>query len=196
MAKQIDIKTIEKNIKEIIVALGDNPEREGLKDTPKRVAKMFEEVFEGMKYSNEEIAKKFAVTFGEEDFAQEEHKNMVIVKDIPIYSYCEHHMALMYNMKVSVGYIPNGRVIGLSKIARITEMIGKRLQLQERIAMDIADVITMATQSKDIAVLVEGEHSCMTARGIRKPGSMTRTTVFRGKYESDYSLRQEFILSV
>lgn len=196
MNKEIDIKSIEKNIREIIVALGDDPEREGLKDTPKRVAKMFEEVFEGMKYSNEEIGKKFAVTFEEEDFAQEEHKNMVIVKDIPIYSYCEHHMALMYNMKVSVGYIPSGKVIGLSKIARIAEMVGKRLQLQERIAMDISDVIAIATESKDIAVLVEGEHSCMTARGIRKPGSITRTTVFRGKYESDDSLRQEFLLSI
>lgn len=196
MNKEIDIKSIEKNIREIIVALGDDPEREGLKDTPKRAAKMFEEVFEGMKYSNEEIGKKFTVTFEEEDFAQEEHKNMVIVKDIPIYSYCEHHMALMYNMKVSVGYIPSGKVIGLSKIARIAEMVGKRLQLQERIAMDISDVIAIATESKDIAVLVEGEHSCMTARGIRKPGSITRTTVFRGKYESDYSLRQEFLLSI
>ncbi|MDD7795310.1 GTP cyclohydrolase I FolE [Clostridium sp. 'White wine YQ'] len=194
MKKEIDKKSIEKNIREILIALGDNPDREGLKDTPKRVAKMFEEVFEGMLYSNEEIAEKFGVTFEEEDFALEKHKNMVIVKDIPIFSYCEHHIALMYNMKVSVGYIPNEKVIGLSKIARIAEMVGKRLQLQERIAMDIADVIEMATDSKDIAVIVEGEHSCMTSRGVKKPGSVTKTTVFRGEFDKKDSLRQEFLL--
>lgn len=194
MRKEIDKKSIEKNIREILIALGDNPDREGLKDTPMRVAKMFEEVFEGMLYSNEEIAERFGVTFEEEDFALEKHKNMVIVKDIPIFSYCEHHIALMYNMKVSVGYIPNEKVIGLSKIARIAEMVGKRLQLQERIAMDIADVIEMATDSKDIAVIVEGEHSCMTSRGVKKPGSVTKTTVFRGEFDKKDSLRQEFLL--
>jgi GTP cyclohydrolase I len=194
LAKEIDKSIIEKNIREIIIALGDDPEREGLKDTPKRVAKMFEEVFEGMKYSNKEIAEKLAVTFEEEEFAAVQHKNMVIVKDIPIFSYCEHHLALMYNMKVSVGYIPKGKVIGLSKIARIAEMVGKRLQLQERIAMDIAEIIEIATESKDIAVLVEGEHSCMTARGIKKPGSVTKTTVFRGEFEKNNSLRHEFLL--
>ncbi|MBL4931240.1 GTP cyclohydrolase I FolE [Clostridium paridis] len=194
MKKEIDKKSIERNIREILIALGDDPDREGLKDTPKRVAKMFEEVFEGMLYSNEEIAEKFGVTFEEEDFALEKHKNMVIVKDIPIFSYCEHHIALMYNMKVSVGYIPNEKVIGLSKIARIAEMVGKRLQLQERIAMDVADVIEMATDSKDIAVIVEGEHSCMTSRGVKKPGSVTKTTVFRGEFDKKDSLRQEFLL--
>lgn len=194
MAKEIDFKTIEKNIKEIIIALGDDPEREGLKETPKRVAKMFQEVFEGMRYSNEEIAEMFGVTFEEEDFAIEKHKNMVIVKDIPIFSYCEHHLALMYNMTVSVGYIPNGRVIGLSKIARIAEMVGKRLQLQERIAMDIADIIEITTDSKDVAVLVQGEHSCMTSRGVKKPGSVTKTTVFKGQFDKKDALRQEFLL--
>jgi GTP cyclohydrolase I len=97
-------------------------------------------------------------------------------------------------MKVSVGYIPNEKVIGLSKIARIAEMVGKRLQLQERIAMDITDVIEMATDSKDIAVIVEGEHSCMTSRGVKKPGSVTKTTVFRGEFDKKDSLRQEFLL--
>lgn len=194
MAKEIDLKTIEKNIKEILIALGDDPEREGLKETPKRVAKMFQEVFEGMRYSNEEIAEMFGVTFEEEDFAIEKHKNMVIVKDIPIFSYCEHHLALMYNMTVTVGYIPNGSVIGLSKIARIAEMVGKRLQLQERIAMDIADIIEITTDSKDVAVLVQGEHSCMTSRGVKKPGSVTKTTVFRGEFDKKDALRQEFLL--
>ena len=194
MKKEIDKKAIEKNIREILIALGDDPEREGLKETPARVAKMFEEVFEGMKYTNEEIAENLGVTFEEEGFALDTHKNMVLVKDIPIFSYCEHHMALMYNMKVKVGYIPKGKVIGLSKIARIAEMVGKRLQLQERIAMDIADIIEIATGSKDVAVLVEGEHSCISARGVRKTDTVTKTTVFRGNYENKDSLRYEFLL--
>ena len=194
MKKEIDKKAIEKNIREILIALGDDPEREGLKETPARVAKMFEEVFEGMKYTNEEIAENLGVTFEEEGFALDTHKNMVLVKDVPIFSYCEHHMALMYNMKVKVGYIPKGKVIGLSKIARIAEMVGKRLQLQERIAMDIADIIEIATGSKDVAVLVEGEHSCISARGVRKTDTVTKTTIFRGAYENKDSLRYEFLL--
>jgi GTP cyclohydrolase IA len=194
MNKKIDTVSIEKNIREILIALGDDPEREGLRGTPKRVAKMFMEVFEGMKYSNEEIAEKFSTTFEEEDFALEQYKNMVIVKDIAIFSYCEHHLALMYNMKVSIGYIPNGKIIGISKIAKIAEMVGKRLQLQERIAMDIADIMEIATVSKNIAVMVEGEHSCMTARGVKKPGSFTTTTVFRGEFDKKESLKQEFLL--
>ena len=127
--KKIDTKAIEYHIAGILKALGDNPEREGLKDTPKRVAKMYEEVFDGMNYTNEEIAdmfnKTFALDMDEEESEQIECKcqsgtsNMVVVKDIDIFSYCEHHLALMYDMKVTVAYIPNGRVIGLSKIARI-----------------------------------------------------------------------------
>ena len=140
--KKIDTKAIEYHIAGILKALGDNPEREGLKDTPKRVAKMYEEVFDGMNYTNEEIAdmfnKTFALDMDEEESEQIECKcksgtsNMVVVKDIDIFSYCEHHLALMYDMKVTVAYIPNGRVIGLSKIARIADMVSKRLQLQER----------------------------------------------------------------
>lgn len=194
MRKEIDKKAIEKSIYEILIALGEDPEREGLKETPSRVAKMFEEVFEGIKYSNEEIAENLGVTFEEDGFALDTHKNMVLVKDIPIFSYCEHHMALMYNMKVKVGYIPNGKVIGLSKIARIAEMAGKRLQLQERIAMDIADIMEIATGSKDVAVVVEGEHSCMSARGIKKTDTVTKTTIFRGDYELKDNLRYEFLL--
>ena len=139
----IDKEAIEFHIKEILKALGDDPEREGLKDTPKRVAKMYEEVFEGMNYSNDDIVKMFDKTFEEEDYYNDS-KDMVVVKDIEIFSYCEHHMALMYDMKVTVAYIPNGKVIGLSKIARIAEMVGKRLQLQERIGTDIIKKICQA----------------------------------------------------
>ena len=189
--KKIDTKASEEHIRGILVALGDDPDREGLQDTPKRVAKMYEEVFEGMCYANEEIAKMFDKTF-EQDLITDS-KDMVLVKDIDIFSYCEHHMALMYDMKVSVAYIPQGKVIGLSKIARIADMVGKRLQLQERIGTDIAEIMEMITGSKDVAVRIEGCHSCMTARGIKKAGSKTITTVLRGRFEDEMSLQMRFL---
>lgn len=193
--KKIDTKAIEYHIAGILKALGDNPERDGLKDTPKRVAKMYEEVFDGMNYTNEEIAdmfnKTFALDMDEEESRQIEcngqsgTSNMVVVKDIDIFSYCEHHLALMYDMKVTVAYIPNGRVIGLSKIARIADMVSKRLQLQERIGSDIADIMHMVTGAKDIAVFIEGCHSCMTARGIKKANTKTYTQTLRGRFNNE-----------
>lgn len=192
--KKIDTYTIQRCIREILVALGDNPEREGLKDTPKRVAKMYEEVFEGMNYTNEQIAEMFNTTFEDEDSFVKDKKNLVVVKDIEIHSYCEHHLALMYNMKVNVVYRPNKKIIGLSKIARIADMVGRRLQLQERIGSDIAEIISMVTETEDVGVLITGEHSCMTARGIKKPGTLTTTTTFTGRFQEDDMLRQEALL--
>lgn len=194
MPKKIDTKKIEECIKEILIALGDDPNREGLLDTPKRVAKMYEEVFEGMTHTNEEIAKMFGTTFENEDTISETNSNMVVVKDIPIHSYCEHHLALMYNMKVSVVYIPNEKIIGLSKISRIADMVGRRLQLQERIGSDIAEIVSLVTDSKDVGVLITGEHGCMTSRGIKKPGTLTTTTTFTGNFKTDNMLRQEALL--
>ena len=127
--KKIDKEKIEAAVKEILVALGENVNREGLQKTPSRVAKMFCEVFEGINYSNDEIAEMFNVTF--EDELSYEKDNIVMLKDIETFSFCEHHMALMYNMKISVAYIPKGKVIGLSKIVRICDMVCKRLQIQE-----------------------------------------------------------------
>lgn len=190
MKKKIDTKAIEEHIRGILIALGDDPEREGLKDTPARVARMYQEVFEGMQYSNEEIASMFSKTF--EQDVETNSKDLVVVRDIDIFSYCEHHMALMYDMKVSVAYVPNGKVLGLSKIARIADMVGKRLQLQERIGSDIAEIMEMVTGSKDVAVMIEGCHSCMTARGIKKAGSKTVTTTLRGRFEEDLSLQLRF----
>jgi len=187
----IDKERIEKSIREIIIALGDDPDREGLKDTPKRVANMYEEVFEGMNYTNDEIADMFNKTF-EEDYYSEDSKDLVIVKDIEVFSYCEHHMALMYDMKVSVAYIPNGKVIGLSKIARIADMVAKRLQLQERIGNDIADVLQMVTGSEDVAVFIEASHSCMTARGIKNASAKTQTQTLRGQFKTDKDLLARF----
>lgn len=177
---------IEESVRNILVALGDDPEREGLIDTPKRVANMYDEVFEGMRYSNEEIAGLFNKCFEETKTS-----DLVVVKNIEVFSYCEHHIALMYNMKVSVAYIPNGRVIGLSKIARIADLVSKRLQLQERITSDIADILQMVLKTEDVFVIVEGQHSCMSARGIKKPGTVTTSRVARGRFLEDSSLRAE-----
>ncbi len=184
----IDKKAIEGHIRGILVALGDDPDREGLIDTPKRVASMYEEVFEGMNYSNAQIAEMMNTTFEEDLDIQVDSKDMVVMKDIEIFSFCEHHLALMYNMKVTVAYIPTDKVIGLSKIARITDMVSKRLQLQERIGSDIAEIMTLITGSEDIAVIIKGEHSCMTSRGIKKTQTKTVTTTFKGRYSSDDSL--------
>lgn len=188
----IDTKAIEEHIRGILIALGDDPDREGLKETPQRVARMYTEVFEGMNYSNAEIAEMFNKSFeqqgGSDDF--------VLVKDIEAFSYCEHHMALMYDMKISVAYIPSGRVLGLSKIARIADMACKRLQLQERIGSDIAEIMELASGSSDIAVFIEANHSCMTARGIKKPGSKTSTVTLRGRFQNDTALQNRLMMQL
>lgn len=182
-------EAIQKHIREILILLGDNPNRPGLKETPQRVSRMMAEVFEGMRYTNAEIAEMFDKCF--EDCSS---SDLVTIGNIPIFSYCEHHMALMYDMHVSVGYIPNGKVIGLSKVARVADMVSKRLQLQERIGRDIFEVLSIILDTEDIIVTVTGKHSCMTARGIKKPESVTKTAVVEGKFMSKPELRQEFYL--
>ncbi len=186
MKKEFNEKRIAELIKELLIEVGDDPEREGLKDTPKRVAKMYSEVLEGMRYSNDEIAQMFDKCFEDIDT-----HDLVLVKDIEVFSYCEHHMALMYNMKVHVGYIPKDRVIGLSKIARICDMAAKRLQLQEKIGADIAEIMQKVLKTEDVIVIIEGEHSCMTARGIKSRNAKTRTAVIRGLFDVDHQLRRE-----
>ena len=186
MKKEFDNEKIKEAIRTIITELGDDPDREGLRETPDRVARMYDEVFEGMRYTNDEIADMFNKCF--EDVSS---RDLVLVKDIEVFSYCEHHMALMYNMKCHVGYIPNGKVIGLSKIARICDMVAKRLQLQERICSDIAEIMQKVCETEDVIVIVDGEHSCMTARGIKSRGAKTRTSAIRGLFDSDHELRRE-----
>lgn len=181
----IDQKAIEEHIRGILTALGDDPDREGLRDTPARTARMFLEMFEGMNYTNDEIAQMFNRTFEEDFDPVESGSDMVVVRDIDIFSHCEHHLALMYDMKVTVAYIPVGKVIGLSKIARIADMVSKRLQLQERIGADIAEIIQKVTGSVDVAVLVSGKHSCINARGIKKPDTKTHTSTLRGRFRTD-----------
>lgn len=183
----IDTKKIEELTKEFLIALGDDPHREGLQKTPQRVAKMCNELFEGMLYTNEEIANMFDTCF--EDV---ETGDLVVESNIPIHSFCEHHLMLMYDMSVAIGYIPNGKVIGLSKLARIADMVGKRLQLQERIGSDIADILSMILGTKDIIVVIQGKHGCMTARGIKSREAITRTATLRGRFWNDSDLRSEF----
>jgi GTP cyclohydrolase I len=145
------------------------------------------EVFEGMNYTNRQIAEMFDRTF--DDDIDTDQEKIVVMRDIEFFSYCEHHMALMYDMKANVAYIPNGRVIGLSKIVRVCEMVGKRLQLQERIGQDIADIIGMITGSGDVAVTIEAKHSCVTARGIKNQNTRTYTAELRGRFRTDPSLQ-------
>ena len=190
----IDKDAIREHVRGILAALGDDPDREGLKETPDRVARMYEEVFEGMNYTNHEIAMMFNKSFKDDLCVGADKKDIVLVRDIPIFSYCEHHIALMYDMSVSVAYIPKDKVLGLSKIARICDMASKRLQLQERIGSDIAEIMAEVTGSDSIAVKIEGCHSCMTARGIKKTAAKTLTTTFTGRFKTDASLQMRVMM--
>jgi len=190
----IDKNAIKEHIRGLLIALGDDPDREGLKETPDRVARMYEEVFAGMNYSNEEIAHMFSKSFTDDFSTSTDSDDIVLVKDIDIFSYCEHHLALMYDMQVSVAYIPKGRVLGLSKIARISDMAAKRLQLQERIGADIAEIMTLASGSNDVAVIIKGCHSCMSARGIKKEQASTVTTTFTGRFKTDVNLQNKLYM--
>lgn len=183
-----NMKIIEDSVRNILEALGDDVNRPGLIETPHRVAKMYDEIYEGMRYTNDEIAEMFNKCFDEP-----EANDLVCMTNIDTFSNCEHHLALMYNMKVSVAYIPEGRVIGLSKIARIVDMCSKRLQLQERLAEDIADVLEKILNTHNVFVYIEGEHSCMTARGIKKPGTVTKSSVAHGLFYNNPSLRSEVL---
>ena len=144
---------------------------------------MLEEVLEGIQYSNHDIAQMFGKTF------DVPNNDTVVMRDITVFSYCEHHFALMYDMKVNVAYIPRGKVLGLSKIARICDMAAKRLQLQERLGNDIAEIISEAAGTPDVAVAISGSHSCMTARGIKNVSAQTITETFRGQFKVDNDLK-------
>ncbi len=183
----IDKEKIAYHVRGILEALGEDPARAGLIETPDRVARMYEDVFAGIQYSNAEIAQMYAKTF------ETERSDLVIESDISLFSYCEHHMALMYDMTAAVGYYPHGRVLGLSKIARICEMAAKRLQLQERLGADIAEIVSLAAGTPDVAVVINGSHSCMTARGIKSPNAKTLTVVYRGAFELQEGKREEFL---
>lgn len=168
----------------ILEAVGEEG-REGTEETPERFAKMMEERLAYAEVSNADIAAEFNKVFPCRD------GNMVVVKNIEEFSFCEHHIALMYDMNIAIGYIPHGYVIGLSKLARIANAVCRRLQLQERIGADIYDVLRRIVKTEDIIVYIEGIHSCMTARGIKKTGAQTRTVYAGGAFQ-DISRRSEF----
>ena len=178
----MDKKKIQEGIKLILEGIGENPDREGLLDTPDRIARMYEEIFGGLTQTAEEPLSK---TFHVKDNA------MVLEKDITFYSTCEHHLLPFYG-KVHIGYIPDGKVVGLSKLARTVEVFARRLQLQEQLTGQIADALMEHMQAKGAIVMIEAEHMCMTMRGIKKPGSQTVTLARRGVFETDPALEERF----
>jgi GTP cyclohydrolase I len=179
----MDNKRIEDAFREILIAIGEDPDREGLKETPSRVARMYEEIFSGL---NTDPRKHMQVTFTEE-----QHDELVLVKDIPFYSMCEHHF-VPFMGKAHVGYIPqDGSVVGLSKLARVVEEIAKRPQLQERITSEVANIIMEEINPRGVIVVIEAEHLCMSMRGVKKPGSKTVTSAVRGIFKSNSKSRSE-----
>jgi GTP cyclohydrolase IA len=181
----VDMPKIEAAVLSIISAIGEDPKREGLRDTPQRIADMYTELFSGL---NMDAKAELTVGF------EVGHHEMVILRDIPFYSMCEHHFLPFYGV-AHVGYIPSeeGRVVGVSKLARVVDIFAKRLQLQERMTSQIADAICEALQPDGVAVVIQAEHLCMTMRGIKKPGSNVITSATRGLFRSRSATRAEFL---
>ena len=179
----MDRPTIERAVTEIIQAVGDDPRREGLAATPRRIAEMYEEIFWGL---TQDPLEELTVGF------EEGHREMVILKDIPFYSMCEHHFLPFYGV-AHCGYIPNGRVVGISKIARVVEILAKRPQLQERLTTQVADTLASALRPEGVGVVIEAEHLCMTMRGIKKPGANMKTSAMRGRFLESEITRGEFL---
>lgn len=175
---------LELGVKMILDAIGEDSNREGLLDTPKRVAKMFKEITGGMHIDPDEFLKV--------GFDEDKHKELVLIDNIPFYSTCEHHLATIIG-RAHVAYIPNGRVVGLSKVARVVDAYARRLQIQERMTSDIAECIMRVVKPEGCAVMVEGEHMCMSMRGIKKPGTSTTTIAVRGTFLSDPGLEHKFL---
>ncbi|MFC1807005.1 GTP cyclohydrolase I FolE [Candidatus Omnitrophota bacterium] len=175
-------KKIEKAIGDILQAIGEDPKRADLLDTPKRVAKMYEEIFSGIR---EDPRKELEVLLGEK------HSEIILLKGIPLYSVCEHHL-LPFIGKVYLAYIPKGgRVTGLSKLARVVEILSKRLQVQERLTTQIADIVMSKLKPLGVLVVIEAEHLCMSMRGVKKPGTVTVTSAVRGVFKENAKTRQE-----
>jgi GTP cyclohydrolase I len=179
----VDVERVEKLVVELLSAIGENPEREGLQATPRRVAAMFQELFAG---HDDDPGKHLIVTFAAE------HDEMVLVRDIPFASLCEHHM-IPFVGKAHVGYIPgdDGRITGLSKLARLVDSFAHRLQVQERMTSQIADTLERVLEPRGALVVVEAEHLCMSMRGVRKPGTLTITSAVRGLFRDDPRTRAE-----
>lgn len=182
----MDLPRIEAAVREILIAIGEDPDRSGLLDTPDRVARMYAEVFAGMQMDPSDV---LGVTF------PEDHREMVILRDIPFASFCEHHLMPFTGM-AHVGYIPNGRIIGLSKLARLVEIFARRPQVQERMTSEVADSLMDALEPDGVAVVVEASHTCMTIRGIQKPGATMVTSAVRGGFRNRPETRAEFFAAI
>lgn len=178
---EVDHPRMEAAVRELLAAVGEDPDREGLKETPGRVARMYAEMFRGLREDPRPHLQKFFT---------EPYDEMVLVKDISFTSMCEHHL-LPFSGKAHVGYLPNGKVVGLSKLARVVETVARRPQVQERMTETIANLLIEELDVKGVAVVIEASHSCMTIRGIRKPGSMCVTSAMKGVFRTNVSSRAE-----
>ena len=181
--ENVDLPRIEKAVREILAAVGEDPDREGLLETPSRVARMYREMFSGLHSEpSEHLQKVFT----------EKYDEVVLVRDISFCSMCEHHL-LPFTGKAHIGYMPDGKVVGLSKLARVVEGFARRPQVQERLTEQIADLLVNELNAKGVAVVVEATHSCMTIRGVRKPGSLCVTSAMKGIFRSNLSSRSEIM---
>ena len=183
---KIDLKRIERAVREILTAVGEDPDREGLVETPARVARMYAEIFGGLHID--------PAVYLQKTFTQQ-HDEMVLVKDITFSSCCEHHL-LPFTGTVHIAYLPDGRVVGLSKLARITEVVARRPQVQERMTEDLAELVMRELKPRGVGVIVEAAHSCMTIRGVKKPGAMTITSAMRGLFKTNPMTRNELMALV
>jgi GTP cyclohydrolase IA len=177
----LDQKRIEKAVREILTAIGEDPNRDGLQDTPGRVARMYEEILNG---GDTDPGVHLETTF------KEEYNEIVVLKEIPFYSMCEHHM-MPFQGKAHIAYLPNGHIVGLSKLARLVEGFARRLQVQERLTCQIADTLMAKLNARGVAVLLEASHTCMTMRGVKKPGAVMVTSAIRGHFVTDHASRDE-----
>lgn len=180
-ASKVDYARMENAVREILVAVGEDPDREGLRDTPRRVAQMYAEMFSGLHADPRPILKKVFT---------EQYDEIVLVRDISFCSMCEHHL-LPFMGKAHIGYLPDGKVVGLSKLARVVEVIARRPQVQERMTEDIANLLLDELNAKGVAVVIEATHTCMTIRGVRKPGSLCVTSAMKGLFRTNLSTRSE-----
>lgn len=178
-----DMPRIKRAVREILIAIGEDPDRDGLRDTPSRVARMYAELFSGL---HETPDKHLAAMF------DEDHHEMVVLRDIPFSSMCEHHL-MPFEGKAHVAYIPGGHVLGLSKLARLVDVYARRPQVQERLTSQIADVLAQRLQVKGCAIVIEAVHTCMTCRGVRKPGSIMVTSALRGMMHANQATRAEVL---
>jgi GTP cyclohydrolase I len=183
LVEPVDLERIQRAVREVIAAIGEDPDREGLRGTPERVARMYAELFEGLRADPKEL---LSVGF------EVGHDEMVILKDIPFYSVCEHHFMPFHGV-AAVGYIPDGRIVGLSKLARLVDAYARRPQIQEQLTGQIADTLMEALRPDGVAVVIEAEHLCMTARGVKKPGSRMVTSATRGLFRKSDVTRAEFL---